>query len=257
MGDTVTLRASGRFTNVLAMPDPTPPLPPPPTAAAGPAPPKGRRWLFWGCGGLLAFMLIIVATVAITLWWIQRPIKPVVLSKEEKKVVETKLETMRSAPPVSRDEKAPLAPLENTAPDAARNRTYVPGGKELRLTEHELNGLLNENTDLGQTVRLELDRDAINAYLAVPIPKDFPIGGGRMFRAKGRFRLSLSQGQAPVAMLEDVSVLGLSLPKEWLGGIKGKNLLADAVGERGNAANWKGIKSLRIIPGAIVLEVGD
>jgi hypothetical protein len=239
------------------MPDSTPPLPQSPADAPNTSPPKRRRWLLWGCGGLLAFVLILVATVAITIWWIQRPIKPVVLSAEEKKVVETKLEKMRSAPPAGRDEKSPLAPLENTAPDAARGRTYEPGGKELRLTEHELNGLLNENTDLGQTVRLELDRDAINAYLAVPIPKDFPVGGGRMFRARGRFRLSLSQGQPPVAMLEDVSVLGLSLPREWLGGIKGKNLLADAVGERGQAATWKGIKSLRIVPGAIVLEVGD
>ena len=78
-----------------------------------------------------------------------------------------------------------------------------------------------------------------------------------MFRAKGRFRMSLSKDQAPVAMLEDVTVLGLSLPKEWLGGVKGKNLLADAMGERSDAPTWKGVKSLRIIPGAIVLEVGE
>jgi hypothetical protein len=69
--------------------------------------------------------------------------------------------------------------------------------------------------------------------------------------------MSLSQDQAPVAMLEDVTVLGLSLPKEWLGGVKGKNLLADAMGERSDATSWKGIKSLRVIPEAIVLEVGD
>ena len=141
--------------------------------------------------------------------------------------------------------------------DSTTIRLYQPGGRELRLTERELNGLLNENTDLGQTVRLEFDTDAINAYLAVPIPKDFPVGGGRMFRARGRFRLSLSQDQAPVAVLEDVTVLGLSLPKEWLGGVKGKNLLADVVGQSNGAATWKGIKSLRVVPGAILLEVGD
>jgi hypothetical protein len=202
-------------------------------------------------GGLLAFLLIIVATTAFTIWWIQRPIKPVVLSAQEKKVVETKLEQARSAP-VPRDQGLVVVTNSGFAPSR-----YAPGGKELRLTEREINGLLNDKTDLGDRVRIELDADAINAYIAVPIPKDFPIGGGRMFRARGRFRLALSNEQAPVAMLEDVTVFGLSLPKAWLGGIKGKNLLADVVGDRNGASTWKGIKNLRVVPGAIVLEVGD
>jgi hypothetical protein len=237
------------------MPDSTP-LPPSPNDEHRTSPPKRRRWL-WVCGGLLAFVLIIAATIAITIWWIQRPIKPVVLSAEEKKVVDTKLHQMRSATGVGADERPTPVLRGNSSPNSTSNRTYVPGGKELRLTERELNGLLNANTDLGNTVRLELDTDAINAYVAVPIPKDFPVGGGRMFRAKGRFHMSLSKDQAPVAMLEDVTVLGLSLPKEWLGGLKGKNLLADAVGERSDAPTWKGIKSLRVVPEAIILEVGD
>lgn len=238
------------------MPDPKlPPLQPPKDAPPFAAPPKNRRWFLWGCGGLLAFLLIIVATVAITIWWIQRPIKPVVLSEAEKKVVDTKLQEMRSAPTPARDEQRSIV-RANPPPNPTSNR-YVPGGKELRLTEREINGLLNQNTELGDKVRLELDTDAINAYLAVPIPKDFPIAGGKMFRARGRFRLVLSKDQAPVAMLEDVTVFGISLPKEWLGGVKGKNLLADAVGERNDSSTWKGIKSLRVVPGAIVLEVGD
>lgn len=232
------------------MPDSTPPAPRSPNDALRVAPPKRRRWALWGCGGLLAFLLIIVATVAITIWWIQRPIKPVVLSAQEKAVVETKLQKMS---PARNQQLAAPSPKSSPAPKSR----YAPGSKELRLTERELNGLLNENTDLGKTVRLELDADAINAYIAVPIPKDFPVGGGRTFRARGRFRMSLNQDQAPVAMLEDVTVLGLSLPKEWLGGVKGKNLLADAVGDRNGPATWKGIKSLRVVPGAIVLEVGD
>jgi hypothetical protein len=236
------------------MPDPAPPPVQPPKDSPAP-PPRKRRWLLWGCGGLLAFLLLIVATVAITIWWIQRPIKPVVLSEAEKKVVDTKLQEMRNAPTPARDEQRSIVSA-NPPPGASSNR-YVAGGKELRLTERELNGLLNQNTELGKTVRLELDTDAINAYLVTPIPKDVPLVGGKMFRARGRFRLVLTQGQPPIAMLEDVTVFGLSLPKEWLGGAKGKNLLADAVGDGSNGSTWKGIKSLRVVPGAIVLEVGD
>jgi hypothetical protein len=145
----------------------------------------------------------------------------------------------------------------DAAPPPVIEHAYVPGSKELRLTERELNGLLNANTELGNTIRLELGQDAINAYLAVPIPQDFPVGGGRIFRARGRFRLSLSKGEAPFAVLEDVTVFGLSLPKAWLGGLKGENLIADAVGKRNGSPVFQGIKSLKVVPGALVLQVED
>jgi hypothetical protein len=202
---------------------------------------------------LLALLVVICATVAITIWYIQRPIKPVVLSASEKATVEKKLEQLS----VTTED-----PPRTTIPDGAINlpepdRPYEPGSKVLRLTERELNGLLNANTDLGKTVRLELGRDAINAYIAAPIPEDVPILGGKMFRARGRFRVSLIEGEAPYAILEDVTIFGLSLPKAWLGGIKGENLLADAMGERSGKPALKGVKSLRVEPGALVLEVDD
>ncbi len=234
-------------------PESTPP-PIQPSGESAPKPaPKKRRWLLWGCGSLIALLLIIIATVAITIWWLQRPIKPVVLSAKEKATIEQKLQHVSNAA----DSRPSNAPSRDAVPKPELDRSYVPGSKELRLTERELNGLLNANTDLGKTLRLELGRDAINAYLAVPIPPDFPIGGGKMFRARGRFRISLSNGEAPYAILEDVTVLGLSLPKAWLGGLKGENLLADAVGERNGSPILRGVKSLRVVPGALVLQVDD
>ncbi|MEO5804362.1 MAG: hypothetical protein ABIR24_12620 [Verrucomicrobiota bacterium] len=249
------LAAAGRIGYGFFMtPDSTPP-PLQPAGAPVPSPaPKKRRWLLWGCGGLIALVLIVIATIAITLWWMQRPIKPVVLSAAEKAKVDEKFQKV-SVAAESRTDLAPSRDSKTKTP--APDRTYVAGSKELKLTERELNGLLNANTDLGKTVRLELGRDAINAYLAVPIPQDFPVGGGKMFRARGRFRVSISNGEAPYAILEDVTILGLSLPKDWLGGIKGENLLADAVGEHNGMPVLNGVKSLRVVPGAIVLEVGE
>ena len=133
----------------------------------------------------------------------------------------------------------------------------MPGSKVFKLTEREINGLLNANTDLGKSVRLEFAQDAVNAYVAVRIPEDFPVGGGKMFRARGRFRVSLGNGGAPYAILEDVTVFGLSLPKAWLGGLKGENLIGQAMGERNGSPILRGIKSLRVEPGALVLEVED
>ena len=208
--------------------------------------------MLYGCGTLLALLLLIVGTVAITLWWIQRPIKPVVLSTQEKATVDEKLRLTRGSAPAP-----PPAPVVDANRERPQDRTYVPGSKVFKLTEREINGLLNANTDLGESVRLEFARDAINAYVVVPIPQDFPIAGGRMFRARSRFRLSLGNDGAPYAILEDVTVFGVSLPKAWLGGLKGENLLGEATGQRDGRPVLRGIKSLRVEPGALVLEVED
>lgn len=242
--------------NTPSSPDPlTPPSVPAPAA-------KKTRWLLYGCGTLIALLLVIVAAVVITIWWIQRPIKPVVLSAQEKAAVEEKLQhigggkTPASTPSRTAKAGAPSA-VAATDTNQAQDRAYVPGSKVLKLTEREINGLLNANTDLAKTVRLEFARDAINAYLAVPIPQDFPIGGGQIFRARGRFRVSLGNDEKPYAILEDVTVFGLSLPKAWLGGLKGENLIGQAMGERNGKPVFQGIKSLRVEPGTLVLEVED
>lgn len=223
-----------------------PPAQPPAGGPGGIPSPKRRPWLLYLCGSLLGLLLLVASTVVITAWYLQRPIKPVVLSVAEKSAVETKLDRLSGTP-------APESPVTQQQ----QNRTYQPGSKVLRLTERELNGLLNVNTDLGQTVRLELGEDAINAYVVAPIPEDFPIMGGKVFRARGRFRVALTNGATAYGILEDVTVFGLSLPKAWLGGIKGENLLGDAVGKRNGSSILKAVKSLRVEPGALVLEVAD
>jgi len=217
-------------------------------------PRKKRQPLLWGCGALVLLLVLIGATVGATLWWSQRPIRPVVLSAQEKATVEGKIKELEGGTmPLDPKVPAPPVPTASVLPPEDSS-SYVPGSKVLRLSEREVNGLLNLNTDLGEKVHLEFSRDAINAYLAIPIPQDFPIGAGTIFRMRGRFRVSIGGEGKPYAVLEDVTIFGLSLPKAWLGGIKGENLLGDALG---GGAVVEGIKSLKVEPGALVLEVGD
>ena len=256
----------------MSQPNPPPTLPTVPPATPAVPPRSGGRWAIYGCGTIVALGIIIAATVATTIWWIQRPIKPVVLSAKEKAVVDQKLNRLQggTTPAPSTTQHVPQdsspTPQSKAAPpqsgsgpeiDDRNLRIYVPGSKVLRLTEREVNGLLNENTDLGKSVRLEFAQDAVNAYLAIRIPDDFPIGGGKMFRARGRFRVSIGNGGEPYAILDDVTVFGLSLPKAWLGGIKGENLLGQAMGDQKQWRGIKGVKSLRVEPGVMVLEVED
>lgn len=241
--------------------NPQNPNPPglPPVNARPPARRK-LRWLLWGFGIVVGLFLLVVGTVAFTLWWIQRPIKPVILSPQETAVVQTKLRYVENPrPAVIPGRPAPVGtpPAIAAEQPLGQDRPYVPGSKVLKITQREINGLLNANTDLGRSVRLEFARDAVNAYLAVPIPPDVPVLGGKMFRARGRFDISLGNGGTPFAVLEDVTVFGLSLPKAWLGGLKGENLLRDAMGQQRSSPVLQGIKSLHIEPGALVLEVED
>ncbi len=235
------------------MPDQVPPAQSgPPSVPPRPPPVAGkRRWLLYGCGGLLALVLIIVGAAALTVWWLQRPIKPVVLKPKEQAVVQQKLNELEQA------QVTPDLRHTNNLIQPPEHGTYVPGAKQLTLTEREVNGLLNQNTDLGRSVRLEFARDAINAYVAVPIPQDFPIAGGKMFRARARLGVSLGNAGTPYVVLEDVTVFGVSLPKAWLGGLKGENLLGDAVGQGRGGPLLRGIKSLRVEPGALVLQLED
>lgn len=221
---------------------------------AVPAPEKKSRPVLLGCGALLLLVLMLAATVAVTIWWIQRPIRPVVLSPQEKIAVDGKIKELEGGtiplgtqPPTA--EKA--SPIATPTPDP---RTYVPGSKTLKLTEREINGLLNLNTELGDKVRLEFATDAINAYMAIPVPQDFPIAAGTTIRMRGRFKVSIGGEGKPFAVLEDVTIFGLSLPKAWLGGIKGENLLGEALGGQPVV---HGIKSLKVEPGALVIEVED
>src|ERR1700694_5589802 len=74
----------------------TPPLQAPPSARR-----PGAHWMLYGCGTFVALGLVIIATVAITIWWIQRPIKPVVLSPQEKAAVDQKLRTLAGDKPTN------------------------------------------------------------------------------------------------------------------------------------------------------------
>jgi hypothetical protein len=264
-GSAVAANGLNDFDLIMSATCPNPPVPPnPPPIAGSPRVPKKGRWFLYGCGGLLALLLLIVVTVAVTLWWIQRPIKPVVLTAKEQKILEQKLQQveaessqMPSGNPLRSGSTGPATNPGDRAQSQPEFRPYIAGAKEIRLTEREINGLLNKNTELGKSVRLEFEHDAVNAYVAVPIPQDFPVGGGKMFRARGRFAISIGNEGTPYAVLEDVTVFGVSLPKAWLGGLKGENLLRDAVGQGRHGPVLRGIKSLRVDPGALVLELED
>jgi hypothetical protein len=184
----------------------------------------------------LAKVLIILAVIALVLgglwWWHNRPIRPVVLSPQEKAVVEAKVEAIQK----------PAEPV------------YEKGSKEIILTERELNGLLNEKTNLGKSLSLELASNAVHARVETDLDPDLPIVGGRRLKARARFLVSEAPGQPPL-VLDDLTVWGVSLPNEWLGGLKGRDLLGEIL----HAKNGRiaGVEEFKVVPGRMIIRLAD
>ena len=163
-------------------------------------------------------------------WWHNRPIKAVQLNTEEKAALEEKLD--------------PAQPGE---------AEYQPGGKEIVITERELNGLLNEHTDLGDRVSFQLVPGAVHARVVTDLDPDVPVVGGRKLKARARFLVETRDG-VPELILDDLTVWSLSLPNDWLGGLKGQNLLGKLLGD---APVLSGLAGLEVERGRLVLTLKD
>ncbi len=181
---------------------------------------------------VLIGLLLLALVLGGAWWWYNRPIEPVVLTAAEKSVVEAKVEAIQ----------IPVEP------------TYEKGAKEIILTERELNGLLNENTGLGKTVKFELGTDVILAQMESDLDPTLPVVGGRRLKARARIRVGDQAGK-PALIVDDVTVWGISLPNDWLAGLKGRDLLGEVLG--GPGGKLPGVKSFKVEPGQVVIELAE
>lgn len=192
------------------------------------SPPRKRRI------SALAKCLIVVGAILLILgslwWWLNRPILPVVLNPAEKTIVESKVEAMQKP-------------------------TYQKGVREIVLSERELNGLLNQNTPFGRSLKFELADGAIHARVETDLDPDLPVVGGRRFKARARILVGTDPGH-PSLILDDLTVWGISLPNEWLAHLKGRNLLGDLVGN-GGTAPLPGVEEIRIQPGQLRIRLAE
>jgi len=187
-------------------------------------------------GSCLAKALVLFVLLALVLgglwWWHNRPIKPVELSAAEKSAVEAKVEAIQQ-------------------PDGP---TYEKGSKEIILTERELNGLLNQNTNLGKSVSFELARNAIHARVESDLDPDLPVVGGKRLKARARFLVSEVPGKANF-ILDDVTVWGISLPNDWLGGLKGHDFIGESIGGKGSGI--AGVEEFKVEPGRLIIRLKE
>ncbi|MEK7952579.1 hypothetical protein [Luteolibacter soli] len=191
---------------------------------------------------LIGIIAVLVAVIGV-IWWNNRPIKPVQLSAEEKMVVQQKVEAIQQVEKGS----APTPPKPGEP-------TYEKGKKEIVLTERELNGLLNEHTTLGQKLKLELATDAVHARYETDLDPDVPIVGGKKLKARARFIVKTAEGN-PSLVLDDFTLWGVSLPNEWLGQLKGRDILREILGGKGGRI--AGIEEMTVSPGELRIKLKE
>jgi hypothetical protein len=182
--------------------------------------------------GIIAVLVIAIGLI----WWNNRPIQPVQLSAEEKTVVQQKMEAIQQV-------EAPAEPA------------YEKGGKEIILTERELNGLLNEHTTLGEKVKFELATDAVHARLESDLDPDLPVVGGKKLKARARFLVKTEDG-VPSFVLDDLTVWGVSLPNDWLGQLKGKDIFGEILGG-GKGGKVAGVEEMTVRPGELKIRLKE
>ena len=190
---------------------------------------------------LIGIIAVLVAAIGV-IWWNNRPIKPVQLTAQEKVVVQQKVEAIQQV-------EKPADPAKPAEP------TYEKGKKEIVLTERELNGLLNEHTALGQKLKLELATDAVHARYETDLDPDVPIVGGKKLKARARFLVKTTEG-VPSLVLDDLTLWGVSLPNEWLGQLKGKDILAEILGG-GKGGKIAGIEEMKVSSGELKIKLKE
>ena len=214
--------------------------------------------------GLLMIGVAIV-TAVVTLWVAKvylfpKEFKPVQLSASEEKALSSKIDVLTSGSAAStnktrvgRPKARPYAaPQDELKPEPYSEKD---GDREIHLSERELNGLLAKNTDLARKLVIDLSDDLASAKLLVPLDPELPFLGGKTLKVTAGMELRYSE-QKPVAILRGVSIWGVPIPNEWLGGIKNIDLVREFGNDRGF---WNtlaaGIEHIQIENGSLTIKL--
>lgn len=192
-------------------------------------------------------LLVIAALALITIliigavWWMKRPIKPVVLTAHEQRLLNNKVEAIQG---------------HITQGESTGERTYEKGSKIFQLTEREINALFHHNTGLGDKLRFELADNAVHARVSTDFDQDLPVVGGKKLKAKARFIIT-DENEMPAIILDDLTVWGLSVPNAWLAEMKGQNLLSNLGVDASQSPLGKGIKNIEVTNGKLTIQLAE
>lgn len=216
----------------------------PPTT---PAKPVGRS----GCMKMLMVALVaVLVAIAGAGIWVKRNVyasafKPVTLDEDEQAEFQTKLAQLESA--------GGAAPTREVAEPEAYSEDDAK--REIRITEKELNALIDQNPHWADRVAIDISRDLLSLVLLVPVDPDFPIIGGTTARITAGATLAY-ENEKPIVIVRGISIGGIPLPSAWMGDLKNKDLVQEFGGQGGF---WdglsRGVEAIKLEEGNLYLKL--
>jgi len=205
---------------------------------------------------LLLFFSILLALLmgaAIVYFYLfPSPFTPVTLKADEQQVLDEKIHRITQPAALS----SPQSPA-STRTEPLQPEAYVePNQRSLQFSEREINAMLAHNTNLADKLAIDLSDQMISAKLLIPLEPDFPILGGKTVRVNAG--VAIDYRQQPNVTIVGISVFGVPLPNEWLGNLKGTNLIDQLEHDNGF---WRqffaGIETMQVSDGSLSITLKE
>lgn len=227
---------------------------------------------FSGKQVVLFLLLAVLITAGITFWLIRsyffaNDFRPVELSQKEQVKLDDKLRSLGLDP----ESLLPDADRGDQADELIQNRAQRDGdgnliperyseegaSRVIDLSERELNSMLATNSDLAKSFAVDLSDSLASAKVLYAFDPDFPVMGGKTLRLNAGLELDYRDGN-PVVILRGVSVMGVPIPNDWLGGLKNVDLVEQFGDDPGFWQDFsKGIEVIEISDGKLHIELKE
>ncbi len=217
-----------------------------------------------GCLSVLGLMLLtVVISVAVTVWVLNVYLfpgrfEPVELSAGEQQTLDQKLSVFEGLSSQSAS-RTKAETNQNEQTETLQPVPYSEKGADrtLSLSERELNAILAKNTDLADKLAIDLSDDLVSARLRIPMDPDFPFFGGKTLKARAGLEIKFVE-QRPIVVLKGVSVMGVPVPNDWMGGIKDIDLVQHFGQTEGF---WKslsgGLEHIKVVDGWLQIKLKE
>jgi hypothetical protein len=208
-----------------------------------------------GCMKILGVLLaVVLVAILVTGWWVKHNVyasafKTTTLTETEQSAFSLKLARLEAAGGAG----APVVAQDGVAQPEAYSEEDAR--REIRITEKELNAIIDKNPEWADKVAIDLADDLLSIVLLLPLDEEFPIVGGTTARITAGATLRF-ENDKPVVIIRGISIGGIPLPSAWMGDLKNKDLVEEFGGSGGF---WdglsKGVEAIKVEEGNLYLKL--
>lgn len=223
-------------------------------------PPQTFR--FSGFQILVLVGLIILVTILLTAWWMNKniyaaPYTPTALTNSERQTLNSKMARLTEGRYQSDNSGKAVFAHSATAPLEPESYREDDSKREIHLSEKELNALIANDSETAKHMAIDLAKDLVSVKLLVPMAQDFPVLGGKTLQVHVGVVLKYINDK-PVVAIRGISLGGIPIPQSWWGDIKNMNLI-EQFGHEGEFWDQfaKGVENIDIQEGQLRVKLKE